>query len=214
MNDPVASAKPVDADSGGGNILVVGSGAIDDRLAYTELWMPDGQVIRVATQTLRSSLVLTPDVSAEPDDMRMSDGDGNAVIPIVEERVVISKQSVPTAKIRLRTEVEQYEQTISESLAVRTFDVERIVLNTVVDSVPTVRQEGETTIYPLVEERLVLTKELVLKEEIRVTRRDTARLDTRTVHLQRETMTVEREALGSVATQEETNASRSEPELR
>ena len=213
MNDPVASAKPVDVDSGG-NILVIGSGAIDDRLAYTELWMPDGQVIRVATQTLRPSLVLTPDVSAEQDDVRMSDGNGNAVIPIVEERVVISKQSVPTAKIRLRTEVEQYEQTISESLAVRTFDVERIVLNAVVDSVPTVRQEGETTIYPLVEERLVLTKELVLKEEIRVTRRDTARLDTRTIHLQRETMTVEREALGSVATQEETNASRSEPGLR
>ena len=200
MNDPVASAKPVDADSDGGNILVIGSGAIDDRLAYT--------------QTLRPSLVLTPDISAEQDDVRMSDGDGDAVIPIVEERVVISKQSVPTAKIRLRTEVEQYEQTISESLAVRTFDVERIVLNAVVDSAPTVRQEGETTIYPLVEERLVLTKELVLKEEIRVTRRDTARLDTRTVHLQRETMTVERETLGSVATQEETDASHSKPELR
>ena len=33
------------------------------------------------------------------------------------------------------------------------------------------RTEGDTTIIPVVEERLIVTKELVLKEEIRITRK-------------------------------------------
>ena len=61
-----------------------------------------------------------------------------------------------------------------------------------VDAPPPVRQEGDTTVYSLVEEQLVLTKQLVLREELHVTRRDTERRDNRTVTLQRETIEVTR----------------------
>ncbi len=88
--------------------------------------------------------------------------------------------------------MQAFEQALNESLAVRTFEVDRVALNQTVDSVPPVRQEGAMTIYPIVQERLVVRKELVLVEEIRVTQRDTEVLDTRVVTLHREQIDVER----------------------
>ncbi len=199
MSDSVANLQGAAGASDGGNILVIGSGQIDESQAYTELWMPDGQIIRIPTATLKPSPALPSDSPAFEQASATGTAIDGTIIPVVEERLVVSKRTVPTAKIRLRKDVQEYEQTISESLAARTFDVERIVLNQVVEAAPGVRQEGQTTIYPLVEERLILTKELVLREELRVTRRDTERLDTRTVQLQREVMLVEREALAGAA---------------
>ncbi len=89
----------------------------------------------------------------------------------------------------------EYQETLDEQLLVRTFDIERVRLQQVVDVAPPVRQEGDTTIYPIVEERLVLTKELVLREELRVTRRNTEQRDTRVVSLKRESVTVARTAV-------------------
>ena len=114
------------------------------------------------------------------------------VVPIVEEQLTVGKRTVATGKVRLEKTVQEYQQALDEPLAVRTFDIERVVLNRVIDAVPEVRQEGDTTIYPLIEERLILTKELILKEELRVTKRDTEWRDTQVVTLRREHMTVER----------------------
>jgi uncharacterized protein (TIGR02271 family) len=91
--------------------------------------------------------------------------------------------------------VQEYQETLDEPLAVRTFDIERVALNQVVDSAPPVRTEGATTIYPVIEEQMVLTKQLVLKEEVRVTRRDTERRDHQVVTLRREHLIVEREKI-------------------
>ena len=97
--------------------------------------------------------------------------------------------------MRLEKHVHEYQETLDEQLLVRTFDIERVRLQQVVDVAPPVRQEGDTTIYPIVEERLVLTKELVLREELRVTRRNTEQRDTRVVSLKRESVTVARTAV-------------------
>ena len=82
---------------------------------------------------------------------------------------------------------------LDEPLAVEQWKVERVAKHEVVEEAPPTRREGETTIYPVVEERLVLTKELVLVEEIHVTRAVSERRDTQTVVLRRETLQVERE---------------------
>ena len=70
--------------------------------------------------------------------------------------------------------------------------VERVPFEQYVDDVPPTRQEGNTTIYPVVKEVLVVQKRLVLVEEIRVTRQQTQVQDTQTVRLRREEITVER----------------------
>ena len=192
LDQPLSNAL---ADTPAGNILVIGSGEIDLQKPYTELWMPDGQVVRVPTAVLyppTAPNAPAQDVSLSLDTLQSSvDG----TIPLIEERLLVTKRTVATGKIRLLKSVQTYQETINEPLAIRTFDVDRVVLNQVVDDVPPVRQEGDTTVYPVVEEKMILTKQLVLREEIRVTKRDSEKLDTQVVTLRRENLSVEREAI-------------------
>ncbi len=181
--------------AGPGNILVVDSGQIDIGHEYTELWMPDGQVLRVPTALLQPSL-LKESAQEIPASMPLaSDQATSFTIPLVEERIEVAKRTVATSKVRLQKTVQTYQETLDEPLAVRSFDVERVVKNEPVEVTPPVRQEGETTIYPLMEERLILTKQLILREELRITKRESERRDTQVVTLRREHLTVEREAI-------------------
>jgi len=118
----------------------------------------------------------------------------SVTIPLIEEQVVLDKRIVQTGKVRLHKTVQEFEQQLDEPLAVNTFDIERVILNQVVQSAPEIRQEGDTTIYPLVEEQLVLSRQLVLKEEVRVTRRISERRDTQVVTLRRDHLLVERQS--------------------
>lgn len=58
-----------------------------------------------------------------------------------------------------------------EPLFAEDVDVQRVAINQVVESVPDTRIEGDTTIIPVVEEILVVEKRLVLREEVRITKR-------------------------------------------
>jgi stress response protein YsnF len=57
-----------------------------------------------------------------------------------------------------------------------------------------IRQEGDTTIYPVMEEVVVVEKRLRLVEEVRVTQRRATRHVREQVALRREEIVVEREA--------------------
>jgi hypothetical protein len=50
-------------------------------------------------------------------------------------------------------------------------DVTRVPVNRLVDAHPEVREEGGTIVVPVVEEVIVIEKRLMLKEEVRITRR-------------------------------------------
>jgi hypothetical protein len=65
-------------------------------------------------------------------------------------------------------------------------------MNVPVESATGVRYEGDTMVIPIFEEVLVVEKRLVLKEEIRVTRRRTSFRSPQRVTLRREVPTVER----------------------
>ena len=170
------------------NVLTV-AGNLNFERRETELHLADGRVILIPTSLLAQN---QPQSASLAVDLVQ---DGSVLIPLIEEQLVVGKQTVQTAKVRLQKTVQLYEEALNEPLAVRTYDIERIVLNRPVDTAPAVREEGLTTIYPLVEEQLVLTKQLILKEEVRVTRRDTERRDTQVVSLRREHLLVEREPL-------------------
>ena len=173
------------------NLLTL-SGTLDPNCSVTELRLPDGRAIRLDTLLLLgANPVADPFTAPAP----AAEFDGTQVIPIIEEQLHVGKQTVETGKVRLIKSVGEYQETHNEPLAIRTFDIERIALNQPVDTAPQVRHEGATTIYPVVEEQLVLTKRLILKEEVRVTQRDTERRDTQVVTLRREHIEVERETL-------------------
>jgi stress response protein YsnF len=57
---------------------------------------------------------------------------------------------------------------------------------------PSTREEGDTLIVPVVEEQLVVSKRLVLKEEIHIRRERTQSRVSQSVPIEREHATVER----------------------
>src|SRR3954470_4950459 len=91
--------------------------------------------------------------------------------PILEEEAHIHKRAVSTGKVRIRTAVEVIEEIASAKLEEERVEITRVPVNRVVDTAPAVRTENDTTIIPLVEEVLVVEKQLVLKEELHLRRR-------------------------------------------
>jgi uncharacterized protein (TIGR02271 family) len=189
MTDTETATSTVDDQPTTRPNVLAASGQFDPAQPFTEIWMANGEVVRLPT----SVLLGTSDVWKSADTRADVLSSNNSVtIPLVEERLEVGKRTVATGTVRLNKTVQEYTEALDETLAVRTFDVERIVINHPVDAPPPVRQEGNITIYSLVEERLVLTKELVLKEEIRIIQRDTERHDTQVVTLHKEHISVER----------------------
>ena len=187
-------------DSRGANVLIT-DGHLDPEVTYTELRLAGGRIVRLLTSELLQSQTANVSARVGSEDERMSEQEG-VVIPLVEEKLHVGRRTIETGKVRLRKTVHEYETQLDEVLAVRTFDIDRIVLNQPVESAPPVRQEGRTTVYPVVEEQLILTRQLVLKEEVHVTLRDGERLDNSKVVLRRESIEVERETLRANGTVE------------
>lgn len=101
----------------------------------------------------------------------------------------------PRLRILLEKTAEAYDLTLDEPLAVSSWKVDKVVLGHVVQTAPPVREEDLTTIYPVLKERMVLTKELVLVEEIRVTREFSERRDPQMFTLRREHLDIQRKDL-------------------
>ena len=97
--------------------------------------------------------------------------DSRTVLPLVEERVRVEKRIAPTARVLVGTRVEERQTWVSEDLEHDEVVVEREPIGKPIEAMPDIRQEGEVTIYPVVEEVLVVEKRLILKEEVRVSRR-------------------------------------------
>lgn len=170
---------------------VTATEAFDSARPTTELRFPDGSLLRVPTTMLLEHFAASDALEIKESHLALTENESVA-IPVIEEKLQVGKRTVVTGTVRLEKHVGVYEEALDIPLAVRSFDIERVICNQPVDAPPPVRQEGDTTIYPLVEEQLVLTKQLILREELRVTRRDTERRDTRTVSLHRESVEVTR----------------------
>ena len=121
-----------------------------------------------------------------------SAGTEHVVLQEVEERLRIGTRAVETGRVRLTKRVETREEAVSVPLLREEVEVERVAVGTYVDEAPPVRTEGGVTVIPVVEEVLVVEKRLLLREELRVTRRQTERVDERTEVLRSETIDVER----------------------
>ena len=70
--------------------------------------------------------------------------------------------------------------------------IRRVPVNRVVDVAPKARREGDTMIIPVVEEELVITKRLVLKEEIHLITHRTKDRSVQEVELNRESAEIRR----------------------
>ena len=93
-----------------------------------------------------------------------------AVIPVIQERAVVKKRVVETGRVRIRKHVREYEEHVDIPHVHEEVRVERVPVDQFVDAAPQVRTEGDVTIIPVVEERYVMEKRLVLVEELHVRR--------------------------------------------
>nr|CAA9295714.1 hypothetical protein AVDCRST_MAG63-4749 [uncultured Armatimonadetes bacterium] len=114
------------------------------------------------------------------------------VVPLISERMTVEKQVVETGGVRITKRVHERQETFDEPLVQEQVDVQHVPVNRIVDGPIAVRHEGDTLVIPLLEEVLVVEKRLMLKEEVRVTRRKIETRDPRTVTLRREEAVVER----------------------
>jgi uncharacterized protein (TIGR02271 family) len=167
--------------------------ALDPREPGTAVVLDDGGEVVVPTDRLidrpGGGLRLTTrfaDVGVEPGESRPT------VIPVVEERLEIGKREVETGRLRVQKRVREHEQTVDEPLLADEITIERVPVNRFVEKPTPARMEGDTTVIPLFEERIVLEKRLVLREEVRVTKRRIERHAPEVVTVRREEVTVER----------------------
>jgi uncharacterized protein (TIGR02271 family) len=115
-------------------------------------------------------------------------------VPVVEEAAVVHKEQVATETVRLHKRVHEDEEVLDIPVQTEAIEVERKPVGRWIDAPPEVRHEGDTAVYPVVEEVLVVEKRLRLVEEVRVTRRQTTRRVQERVGLRREEIVVERDA--------------------
>jgi len=94
----------------------------------------------------------------------------DATLPLLAEELAVAREKVETGRVRISTRTHEREALIDENLARERIEIETVPVGLRIDAVPEVRQEGDTTIVPVVEEVLVVERRLVLKEEIRIKR--------------------------------------------
>jgi uncharacterized protein (TIGR02271 family) len=92
-------------------------------------------------------------------------------IELAEERLEISKRELERGRVVVRTRVETRDEIAEVALRQEDVTVDRVPRGVPVEVAPAVREEDGVLIVPVLEEQLVLTTRLILKEEIRITRR-------------------------------------------
>jgi uncharacterized protein (TIGR02271 family) len=91
-------------------------------------------------------------------------------IPVIEEDLAIGKREVETGHVHVSVSVNEREELVDVPLTAERVEVERIPVNRIVDAPLEPRYEDDTLVVPVVEERLVVQKQLVLTEEVRIRR--------------------------------------------
>lgn len=120
-------------------------------------------------------------------------GSVERVIPALEERMVVDRHPVETGRVRIHKHVDEAETTVDEPLLQENWDVERVAVNRILaGDPPEPRYEGDTLVLPVLEEVLVVEKRLILREEMRVTRRRREVHDPQTHRVRTEHLDVER----------------------
>lgn len=154
---------------------------------------PDGSTIQLSRAQLQEqadgSWIVSDDAVEV---LNLAEAESH-VIPVVEEVVQVHKRAVESGGVRVRKHVEQVEQLVESQLRHEDVAVERIPINQYVadDFNATPRQEGDTLIIPVLEEVVVVQKRLMVREEIRLTKRVQQHIESQPVTLRREHISFE-----------------------
>ncbi|MDX1933184.1 MAG: YsnF/AvaK domain-containing protein [Capsulimonadales bacterium] len=170
-----------------------------DASGFLRIRTEKGDFLRVPASLLKTSAdgrVQSPMSLRELEMVYRTDGAevGQGItVPVVAEQVRVEKRTVETGVIRVRKTIREEVETVDEPLLQERVSVERIPVDRIWEGpLPEPRQEGDTLIIPVLEEVLVVRKELRLKEEIRIRREQEAVSRPQQVVLKQENVTIER----------------------
>jgi len=121
-----------------------------------------------------------------------SDESEEFVVPVIEEELAAGVKAVKTGAVRVDKHVEKRLRRVEGPLLHEDVEVRRVPVGRVVSEPPAVRRKGDTVIVPVVDEELVVTKRLVLKEEIHLIKRRTKERFAKDVEVNRERAEVHR----------------------
>lgn len=99
----------------------------------------------------------------------MRKGEETAAIPLAEERLSVSKRPVER-RVRVRTVTDDVPASFREELIGERVEIQHVAVERELTDWPDIRTEGDVTIIPVVEERLIVEKRLFLVEEVHVRR--------------------------------------------
>ena len=120
------------------------------------------------------------------------DPDHSVVIPVMAEEVTVDKRVRESGRVRITKTVHEREELIDEPFFREEVIVERVAINRFVEEPIPIRYEGDTIIVSLLEEVPIIEKRLMLKEELRITRRPVEGHNPLSVIVRSEEATVER----------------------
>ncbi len=174
-------------------------GHIDEHigtLKHVELSLLDGREVLIPVDALKLQTdgryhLLADLVDLLEESVPRQDNAEIRLLLAAEEMQVNKRQRV-TGHVRINKKVMEREQIVTEPLMRQLVDVKRVPVNRVVSEAEAVRQEGDTTIIPVMEEMLVFERRLVVKEELHITLQKTTFQEPQSVMLRYEDVTIER----------------------
>lgn len=123
----------------------------------------------------------------------MSNEAPDEVVALAQEQLELSKHEVERGRVVIRTRVEERDELAELELLQDEVTVECVPRGVPVETKPAMREEDGVLIVPVVEEQLVVTTRLILKEEIRIIRRSYTKLVREPVRLRFEQVDIERQ---------------------
>jgi uncharacterized protein (TIGR02271 family) len=128
------------------------------------------------------------------------------VTQLREEILAVNKRWVKAGEVRLHKEITERTEEVPYDLTHEEVDIQRVAVNRALGENETVepRQEGDTLVIPIVEEELVVTKRMVVREEVRITRRNITTQQKASGTLKREELVVD--TAGDLTTADESTA--------
>lgn len=98
-------------------------------------------------------------------------------IALHEEVLSVGKRPVERSSVSISTVVHERREQVELELDRESVEVVRVPVNRPVEVAPAPRQDGDTLIIPILEEELVVTKRLVLREELHVRKKTERRTE-------------------------------------
>lgn len=137
--------------------------------SQAEVKLETGEQLRVPSAFVSAQRDGTCKLEQSFSKLLAQSSESELVLPVLEEQLSVDKRVVDRERVRIHVTVASREEVIEVPLTREELKVERVPIGRNVENAEQPRQEGDIFVIPVYEEVLVVKKQLVLREEIRVT---------------------------------------------